>query len=170
MSRNDSSLIVMTNLSDLQRDISDLVSILSFITRRVVDLRQNDQEAEMFEEPFPLGQEHDFDETNESLDETEFEVSVSSGEKDTNQIKRNALDRLAEVLARFKTGKGTTTSDDRSRDARHVTSIIMIENMSDKSAKFLCAKNECLDGDDVEFLRTLEQLYQRIVRNGKSWK
>ncbi|KAJ4163508.1 hypothetical protein LMH87_005230 [Akanthomyces muscarius] len=75
--------------------------------------------------------------------------------------------RLAEVLAKLKTAKGGERSDDANRDAKHVTSLMMVENLSDDTVRFFYTKNEILDSEDVRFLQNLEHLYQGIVMKGK---
>ncbi|KAH8717315.1 hypothetical protein HC256_002004 [Beauveria bassiana] len=162
----------MNELVELQKEVSALVGILSFITRRAADLCQSDEEEEeeerTAESPFST-QEHgcELEEADESVDETEFEASIPSGDQeDVESIKRSALDRIAEVLARFKTAQGRVAAvEQRKQDAKHVTSVMMVEDAS--TATFFCAKNEGLDEDDVEFLRNLEQVYQRIAASGK---
>ncbi|KAM3512987.1 hypothetical protein MY11210_003387 [Beauveria gryllotalpidicola] len=161
----------MNELVDLQNEVSALVGILSFITRRAADLRQSDDDEERTSEsPLPI-QKHgcELEEADESVDETEFEAPIPSGdEKDVDSIKRSALDRIAEVLARFKTAQGRAAAvEERNQDAKHVTSVMMVEDASGGTATFFCAKNEGLDEDDVEFLRKLEQVYRRIAASGK---
>ncbi|KAM3541224.1 hypothetical protein ARSEF1564_005849 [Beauveria bassiana] len=160
----------MNELVDLQKEVSALVGILSFITRRAADLCQSDEEEEerTAESPFST-QEHgcELEEADESVDENEFEAFIPSGDQeDVESIKHSALDRIAEVLARFKTAQGRVAAvEQRNQDAKHVTSVMMVEDAS--AATFFCAKNEGLDEDDVEFLRKLEQVYQRIAASGK---
>ncbi|KAM3524506.1 hypothetical protein MY4038_007713 [Beauveria bassiana] len=160
----------MNELVDLQKEVSALVGILSFITRRAADLCQSDEEEEerTAESPFST-QEHgcELEEADESVDETEFEAFIPSGDQeDVESIKHSALDRIAEVLARFKTAQGRVAAvEQRNQDAKHVTSVMMVKDAS--AATFFCAKNEGLDEDDVEFLRKLEQVYQRIAASGK---
>ncbi|KAM3479757.1 hypothetical protein MY5147_001530 [Beauveria neobassiana] len=164
----------MNELVDLQKEVSALVGILSFITRRAADLCQGDEEEEeerTAESPFST-QEHgcELEEADESVDETDFEASIPSGDQeDVESIKRSALDRIAEVLARFKTAQGRVAAvEQRNQDAKHVTSVMMVEDAS--TATFFCAKNEGLDEDDVEFLRKLEQMprvkhYANVLAN-----
>ncbi|KAI7778293.1 hypothetical protein LA080_002401 [Diaporthe eres] len=45
----------------------------------------------------------------------------------------------------------------RNSDAKHVTSVIMLEEANSKSATFLCAKNEGLNAADSAFLKKLEE-------------
>ncbi|KAM3499954.1 hypothetical protein MY10362_006830 [Beauveria mimosiformis] len=142
----------MSKLIDLQKQVSAPVGILSFITGRAADLCQSDEEEERAaESPFSTRKHGcELEEADESVDETEFE---------------DALDRIAEVLARFKTAQGKAAAvEQRNQDAKHVTSL---EDASDSTATFFCAKNEGLNEDDVEFLRKLEQVYRRIAASGK---
>lgn len=98
----------------------------------------------------------------------ELEVPAASGGAEIDAIKRMTLDRLAEVLARFKMVKGTRVRKKRNSDAKHVASVIMVEDTEAKSATFLCSKNEGLDTVDMHFLKTLEELLQNIILNGKT--
>lgn len=150
----------MSEIVDLQQRLSHLVNILSFITRRGENLGQSDDEQGISDPPRSPEEEHDLDTTQESIDEVEFEAPIFSGEEDIERIKSNTLDRLAEVLAKFKTAKGGETSDDANRDAKHVTSLMMVESLSNDTITFFCTKNEGLDSEDVRFLQDLEHLYR----------
>ncbi|KAG6361183.1 hypothetical protein INS49_009407 [Diaporthe citri] len=133
------------SIPQLQRTICDLTNVLSLIMKRGPDLGDEDDEAPTSDSP-----------TEEHLDEAEFEDTVALGDAAACDIKQNFLDRLAEVLARFKTAKGSGKK--RNSDAKHVTSVIMLEEAGSKSATFLCAKNEGLDAVDSAFLKKLEMM------------
>ncbi|KAJ6782312.1 hypothetical protein PWT90_09022 [Aphanocladium album] len=150
----------MHEISDLQKEICDLVRILSFITPRATDFEHD--RIRTAEPPGRHEPEYEPDVVDEVVDENELEDMLVPGGKEIECIKSDALDRIAEILAKFKTKKGTTTSNDRHRDAKHVTSVIMVENTSNRTAKFFCAKNEGLDENDGQLLQALEQLYQSI--------
>ncbi|KAJ4163507.1 hypothetical protein LMH87_005230 [Akanthomyces muscarius] len=157
----------MNELIDLQQKISHLVSALSFISPRGENLDHSDDEQRISDPPCSLEEEHDLGTTYKSADEVDFEAPITSGEEDIKRIQSNTLDRLAEVLAKLKTAKGGERSDDANRDAKHVTSLMMVENLSDDTVRFFYTKNEILDSEDVRFLQNLEHLYQGIVMKGK---
>lgn len=157
----------MDELSLLQQDISDLTDILSFITRTAVDLDGQVDRLHISEPPRSGSREIDPQKEGLDVDEAEFEDPVASGGADIDAIKRKILDRLAEVLARFKTPKGTRVQKDRNRDAKHVASVIMVEDIEAKTVTFLCSKNEGLDTVDLHFLEKLEGLLQNVILNGK---
>jgi hypothetical protein len=152
----------MDELSRLQREIHDLVNLLSFISKSAPDFeeRSTDTKPSHHEDLDPDPNVPD------ELHEAEIEAPDGRHNADADTLKRVALDRLAEILARFKTPKGTKKRNKRNSDAKHVTSVLMLEDMEDKSATFLCAKNEGLDRDDMDFLGRLESLL-RIPANGK---
>lgn len=157
----------MNELVDLQQKISYLVSILSFISPRGENLDHSDDEQRISDPPCSPEEEHNLGTTYKSADEVDFEAPIISGEENVKRIQSNTLDLLAEVLAKFKTAKGGDTSDDASRDAKHVTSLMMVENSSDDTVRFFCTKNESLDSEDARFLQNLEHLYQGKVMKGK---
>ncbi|OAA73323.1 hypothetical protein ISF_00224 [Cordyceps fumosorosea ARSEF 2679] len=132
--------------------------------RRAADLGDGDDESGgLYSPSIPEAT----DAAEESVDEIEFEEPIDNRDENLSVIKRNFLDRLAEVLAKFKTAKRAAKSANRNCDAKHVTSLMMVEDPSKKTARIFCAKNEGLDEDDDYFLHKLEQLYQNIVTNGK---
>ncbi|KAI0009647.1 hypothetical protein F4779DRAFT_617415 [Xylariaceae sp. FL0662B] len=144
----------MAELSRIQNEISDLTNILSLITKRDPGFQEDNQP---FVPESSSCEEHDIDlETRtELVDEAEFEAPIAPKDAEADAIKRRTLDRLAEVLARFK------------NNAKHVTGAIMVEEPKDKSVTFFCAKNEGLDAVDMDFLRKLEYLLQNMATNGK---
>lgn len=158
---------IMDELSHLQKEISNLTNILSLITKRAPDFEGLDNEPRVSELPRSEDRETNTETGDDHVDEAEFEVPVAAEDAEGESIKRKALDRLAEVLARFKTAKGTQVREERNSDAKHVTSVIMLEELGGKSVTFYCSKNEGLDDVDISFLRKLEDLLQNIAVNGK---
>lgn len=157
----------INEIVDLQQKLSHLANILSFITRRGKNLGQSDDEQRISDPPYSPEEKHDLNTTHESVDEVEFEAPIISGEEDIKRIKINTLDRLAEVLAKFKTAKGGEPSDNTNRDAKHVTSLMMVESLSNDTITFFCTKHEGLDSEDVRFLQDLEHLYRVMAIKGK---
>lgn len=157
----------MDELPLLQKEIYDLTTILSFITPTAVDLEGQVNSQHNLEPPRSGSHELDLNEEDLEVDEAEFEIPVASGDAEVDAIKRKTLDRLAEVLARFKTIQGAGVRKKWNIDAKHVASVIMVEHAEAKSVTFLCSKNEGLDAVDMHFLKTLEELLQNIISNGK---
>lgn len=155
------------SIPQLQRTICDLTNVLSLIMKRGPDLGYKDDEAPTSNSSHSIERDIDLEEKEEHLDEAEYEDAVALGDAAASDIKQNFLDRLAEVLARFKTAKGSGDTKKRNSDAKHVTSVIMLEEAKSKSATFLCAKNEGLDAADSAFLKKLECLLKDIKDNGK---
>lgn len=150
-------------MSHLQQEITDLINILSIITKRAPELEDKD------DDPCAAKQEsEDLEVGDQKVEEVDFEVPVSPPDEDINALKRNALDRLAEVLARFKTAGGSSAETKRNSSAKHVASVAMVEALGDQSVTFLCAKNEGLDAADVTFLRDLKTSLQSIAAKGKT--
>lgn len=154
------------SIPQLQRTICDLTNVLSLIMKRGPDVGYEDDEAPTSDSPHSIERDIDLEEKEEHVDEAEFEDAAALGDAAASDIKQKFLDRLAEVLARFKTAKGSDTKK-RNSDAKHVTSVIMLEEAKSKSATFLCAKNEGLDAVDLAFLKKLECLLEDIKDNGK---
>lgn len=154
-----------------QKVICDLTVILSLIIQRAPELLDEDNEAPNADSlrsgELDVDLEMEGEQVNEAEVEAEFEDVV--GLKDTTlaDIKQRSLDRLAEVLARFKTAKGSRSTIKRNPDAKHVTSVILVEDVKNKTGTFLCAKNEGLDAVDLSFLERLESLLKDINQNGK---
>ncbi|KAI1875489.1 hypothetical protein JX265_004547 [Neoarthrinium moseri] len=154
----------MGEVSRLQSEIADLTNLLSLITKRGPGLEENDDEPQSSELPQPENDEFTLETRGEVVDEAEFEAPVASGDVEVDAIKRRALDRLAEVLARFKTAKGSRTRGKQNSDAKHVASVVMVEY--EDTVTFLCAKNEGIDDVDMGFLRMLGKLLCNVAANG----
>lgn len=150
----------MRALSDYQTEISDLTDVLSLITKRASGF----EEAADKETPHRAvrSESHRLlvDNKHERVSEFEFEASISSNQSELVMLKQRALDRLAEILARFKTARGPL-------DAKHVTSVIMLERSDSKHIAFICAKNEGLDSEDKAFLGKLGELLPKVSAEGE---
>lgn len=151
----------MSEVSSLQREISDLTRILSLIAKRGPEFEEQSQESHVHQHG-DFGHEID----DEDHDETELDGVNSTENVDVDTTKRRTLDRLAEILARFKHIRGSTKEKKGSLDAKHVTSVIIVEELG-KSVTLFCAKNEGLDDADRAFLRALESLLGNKGTTGK---
>jgi hypothetical protein len=150
----------MDHISHLRDEISNHTRILSLITRRIPDFGEKDTEP-----LHPDDREASPETKDIHTDETDFDSPIAP--PDLDAVKRSALDRLAEVLARYKTARGSRVQDGRHSDAKHVTSVMMVEETGGESVTFLCAKNEGLDGVDLVFLGKLEGLLRDVASKGE---
>ncbi|GAB1215523.1 hypothetical protein ATERTT37_004714 [Aspergillus terreus] len=112
---------------------------------------------------------------DELFDASDLEESITDNlEAGLTTLKQRALDRLAEVLARFKTTKSGRVSKrpDKSSnlDAKNVTSVVMIEESDDQRVTFLCSKNEGLAKEDEVFLEKLGKLLSSAPKSSDDGK
>ncbi|KAK5633590.1 hypothetical protein RRF57_009304 [Xylaria bambusicola] len=138
----------------LQAEVSDAVNLLSLILNRGPDQENHDNELQA---RGSLPPEH----LATDIDEVEFETLPTSMDPKGEYIKRKTLDRLAEMLARFKTAKGSRSR--KNSTAKHVTSVVMVEDLTAKALRVFCAKNEGLDHTDNHFLHRLETLLRQVA-------
>ncbi|KAB8212137.1 hypothetical protein BDV34DRAFT_208601 [Aspergillus parasiticus] len=156
----------MDKYSSLYKEIHSLTALTSLIFQRPPD---GIDYGDLSKEPEPGPDE----ELDKLPDETDFEDEVTTGDSITALIllKQRSLDRLAEVLARFKTRKtgrhGRGKKKDANLDAKHVTSVAMVEDSTLQRVTFLCAKNEGLEEEDEVFLERLCELLTSILKNGQ---
>ncbi|PMD57900.1 uncharacterized protein K444DRAFT_631626 [Hyaloscypha bicolor E] len=101
----------MEKLSLLNKEIANLISLLSLLFKRPPNLGERVnilQRSNSNISPDPTIFKDNEVEANWGtayVKETEFEDKGASGEAALNTLKRKALDRLAKALARFKTAK-----------------------------------------------------------------
>ncbi|KAE8333006.1 hypothetical protein BDV39DRAFT_74223 [Aspergillus sergii] len=162
----------MDKYSSLYKEIHSLTALTSLIFQRPPDGIGCGEFGN--DEPSSKKPEQGSDEELDKLpDETDFEDDVTPDDSTTALVllKRRSLDRLAEVLARFKTRKtgrhGRGKKKDANLDAKHVTSVAMVEDSTLQCVTFLCAKNEGLQGEDEVFLERLCELLTSILKNGQ---
>lgn len=165
----------MDEFSWLYKEVSDLTTLISLSFKRPPNLGECGDapsasagdivpDSPSFEEP-KTGD----DEGTELVDEADFEDEVATGDSEAAlaALKRRALDRLAEVLARFKTAKNTRARGKFTNlDAKHVTSVAMMEDSNHERVAIFCSKNEGIDADDKMFLAELGKLLKSIAGNG----
>jgi hypothetical protein len=78
------------------------------------------------------------------------------------RLKDVLVDRLAEILARFKSPPKLGN-----QDAKHVSSVILIEHTGNDGITFICAKNNGLDEQDKEdFLPKWKNLMEEASQSG----
>ncbi|PIG81966.1 hypothetical protein AARAC_002228 [Aspergillus arachidicola] len=162
----------MEKYSSLYREIHSLTALTSLIFQRPpdgIDYSEFGNEKPSSKEP----EQGSDEELDKLTDETDFEDEVTTSDPTTALIllKQRSLDRLAEVLARFKTRKsgrhGRGKKKDGNLDAKHVTSVAIVEDSTLQRVTYLCAKNEGLVGEDEVFLGRLCELLTSILKNGK---
>jgi len=162
----------MNELPLLYKEIADLTTLLSLLFKRSpnlgekVDTLQASNSDISPNPPFFKDNEVEADEGIAHVEETEFEDGRASGEVAVDALKRRALDRLAEVLARFKTAKHPRARTNGNRDAQHVASVAMVEDFDHGGVTIFCSKNEGLDGVDETFLGNLKVLLEMTAKNG----
>ena len=99
----------------------------------------------------------------EELDETD---DYDDGE--IVLLVNKVLDRLAEVLSRFKSD--TLSRKSKKLGPSHVSSILMIYPKDKRPTKILCSKNEGLDNKDEAFIKNWANCMEAIALNGKPAK
>ncbi|KAH6871402.1 hypothetical protein B0T10DRAFT_466691 [Thelonectria olida] len=105
------------------------------------------------------------DERINHVDETEVECEVATRDMALDDPKRRAMDRLAEVFARFKTASDMGKRENRNSIAKHVSSVAMIEE-SDSGRGSICSKCGGLNEVDEKSLKSLRQLLESVAGNG----
>jgi hypothetical protein len=163
--------------SPAKEDLYAALSVLALITERLPDLDLQREPGSESEEPknsdlLPRGRPAPVPNTrsdeNHELDLSEAEDGRDS-ESTNEYLRSKVLDRLAEVLARFKSvpGRGVNSS----LGSKHVSSTLMFYN--ETKVRILCAKNEGFDqedSDDSDFLAHWARWMQSISEKGKSAK
>lgn len=156
----------MDEFSALYKELSGLIALISLITQRPPDLREDPDGDFVPDSLFLEKSGSSDDEEDEQVNEAEFEVEIAAGDPDASLdgLKRNALDRLAEVLARYKTTG--TRKKAKGLDARHVASVALMEDSNNKRMVIFCSKNEGLDDTDEKFLGKLADSLKSILGEG----
>ncbi|KAI1339083.1 hypothetical protein F5Y15DRAFT_93504 [Xylariaceae sp. FL0016] len=152
-------------LSRLQDEIALHCNILSSISKILPT-----DEAELFQSSdhqTSRARDHKLDQEfiDDSIDEADFENPIIPKDGDLGEIKTRALDRLAEILARFKTDKSKNRPPHKHQDAKHVTAVVMAEDFTRGYLTFFCAKNEGLDDIDLRFLGKLQDILQKVTED-----
>ncbi|GAB1201322.1 hypothetical protein APSETT444_010713 [Aspergillus pseudonomiae] len=160
----------MDKYSSLHREIHSLTTLISLIFQRPPECINYGQLGD--DKPSSKGPEQGTDKELEKLsDEAEFEDEVPTDDSAAALVllKQRSLDRLAEILARFKTAKtgpyGKGKRNQGNIDAKHVASVVMVEDSSLHCVTFLCSKNEGLQEEDEVFLGRLDELLSFILND-----
>ena len=105
----------------------------------------------------------------EDLEDVDIISAEDIEEHSAKALRNKVLDRLAEILARYKSDR--TVDKGPILDPKHVSSTMMIIDEEHNKVKILCAKNEGLNQhnstDDTDFLGSWKACMERISREGK---
>ncbi|KAJ5902334.1 hypothetical protein N7495_002862 [Penicillium taxi] len=162
------------NGHSLNREISYLTTLVSLIWERQSwteeDLNASNESKNYTGSGLECPEKNstEDDEVVQPVDETEFEIEIPSANPDATLsfLKRNALDRLAEVLARFKTDqKLQKKAGPKNNDAKHVASTTMREDNASGRVIIFCSKNNGIDTADQKFLASLKKELEAISKD-----
>ena len=160
----------MDGFHELYKEVSALTILSSLAFKRAPDFEGRNDTPRISDNSDIHGDPQSFDELDVgNEDEAEFDDEVATGNTETAHVtlKRRALDRLAEILARFKSGgNAATRGKSRNLDAKHVASVAMVEDLIHERVVIYCSKNEGLDGDDRRFLEKLQELLRNTSGKG----
>ncbi|KAL1610746.1 hypothetical protein SLS60_002416 [Paraconiothyrium brasiliense] len=156
--------------------IGDAISLLALLGRPLQDPRPSEivDKAGTDEDPDEkyFSSIAEDDEENVDLEDLEyFEDEAATGNPSTPKekrivaIKKILLDRLAEILARFKSSPKTKNHH---LDAKHVCATMLREHKGAQCLQILCAKNEGLDAVDKQFLNDWTELMAAIAGKEKA--
>ncbi|KAF2472426.1 uncharacterized protein BDR25DRAFT_366441 [Lindgomyces ingoldianus] len=134
-----------------------------FQYRWVNDRRSRLLERGSFNRPSGSLDTDDEDVDLENLEEVEADLGE---QRNLAKLRDRFLDRLAEVLARFKTEPNTRRSS--GQDAKHVCATMMVMCEDETSVRILCAKNEGLDKVDDEFLGHWKNCLENVAKAGRA--
>lgn len=162
----------MDRTSQLCKKISDLTALLALMFDRAPVLEKRDEvhttTSDDIDPTSSISAEYNIaidDEETENINETDFEKHPATEEAALDDLKGRALDRLSEVLARFKSAKGPRTSKVGNLGAKHVASVVMVEDTEAKRVTLYFSKNEGLDTVDKKFLDKLKELLEDIAKD-----
>lgn len=128
----------------------------------------------------PDEEKHDEDDDEGlALDLSDLEPSLQTAVTDKLDVssinltllRSRFLDRLAEVLARFKRRPrkpsfGGKTSKDAIEPSKHICAIYFTETWRNSSCEIVLAKNEGLDQCDLDYLANLKRILEEIAKAG----
>lgn len=105
----------------------------------------------------------------DDLEDMELISTETIEKRDPKALLNKLLDRLAEILARYKSDRKVQKGN--IPDPKHVSSTMMVVDEKHNKVKILCAKNEGLDQDnstdDTDFLGSWNASMERIATQGK---
>lgn len=163
----------MDETSQLCNKISDLTALLALMVDRAPVLEKKDEAhtttGDDADPTSSTSTEYNIaidDEEIENINEADFEKNLATEEAALDTLKRQTLDRLSEVLARFKSAQGPKKSRVKNLGAKHVASVVMVEDTVAGRVTLFCSKNEGLDEVDKRFLAKLKELLEGIAKEG----
>ena len=113
--------------------------------------------------------------SGDAYPEEDLENIESIGDEDMEEsrpkiLRDKVLDRLAEILARYKSDRKFIRGP--ILDPKHVSGTMMIVDEENNKVKILCAKNEGLNQynstDDTDFLSSWKACMEHIANEGRS--
>ncbi|KAJ5762769.1 hypothetical protein N7533_001450 [Penicillium manginii] len=104
------------------------------------------------------------DDDSDDLDDLAMLSPDADPEDNLTEMGNQFLDRLAEILARFKAKPGTKSK--QNVNAKHVCATMMVRYKTENCVKIFCAKNEGLDREDELFLEDWRSLMEDVSRKG----
>ncbi|KAL7623198.1 hypothetical protein AAE478_006879 [Parahypoxylon ruwenzoriense] len=148
-------------------ELSDAICLLSLITSRPPTIGPIATSQAFHSHTDDPGNDHSDSPEDDFVDVEDLEVVGKDDDygRYLRGLRDKLLDRLAEVLARY---KSSPRAKNHVKDAQHVSSTMMIINEGKKSVKIICSKNEGLDGEDDVFLRKWTEYMVSISRSRAS--
>ncbi|KAF2753834.1 hypothetical protein EJ05DRAFT_514760 [Pseudovirgaria hyperparasitica] len=151
----------------VQDDIHDAVCLLALVRQRGPDIGVGNQNNDQGQEGVAYSDSAS-DVTGGSNDDGCDQLYSSSPDHHDGQhldaLRNKLLDRLAEVLARYKKSNHASGSC----DSKHVASTMMVLDQDKEGVNIVCSKNEGLDQTDLAFLRDWTKLMMEISQTGKA--
>ncbi|CAJ2510755.1 Uu.00g063800.m01.CDS01 [Anthostomella pinea] len=137
----------------LYGELRDAICVLASLTPTAPS---DSTGVEGFEEGFNISER---DTTDIDIGEPDGQFAANSDEERLQKLKDELVDRLSEMLARFKSPRKTAL-----KDAKNVSSVILLEAADQSSVTFICARNEGLDKQDKRvFLPEWKQLMEEMA-------
>jgi hypothetical protein len=169
----------MSNLQEYFESPGDslhaAICLLALITQRPANLEEivpeSNKKIGLFEEKAASDGNVEEDDGEEEDEENVAIVDIDDGRpRDLSTLRSKVLDRLAEMLARYKSDP--KKRGDPALDPKHVSSTMMIVHDKQNKVKILCSKNEGLDqggsSEDTSFLNSWKKRMELISRAGTS--
>jgi hypothetical protein len=143
------------------RNLEYAICLLALITKRLPGPEQAAERTETIANDENSLYDYADDESDDLNDATALDIN-DDPEQYRIELKNQFLDRLAEILARFK----ATSRRNPGRDAKHVSAAMMVRYETGDHVKIFCAKNEGLDQEDILFLEEWKSLMEGVARKG----
>lgn len=143
------------------RNLGYAICLLALVTKGSPD----SEEAAQGTQTIDSDEDSPYDSVDDNLDDLDDPAMLSTDadpEENLTEMGNQFLDRLAEILARFKAKPGTKPK----QNAKHVCATMMVRYETENYVKIFCAKNEGLDREDILFLEEWRSLMEDVSRKG----